>query len=80
MLLTVVGVILAVKRRKDDSSKFNNTGFTDDDILAAELVSSLASISLYWCQGLGTLQRKLNKKMKRIEMLENHCFVANTNQ
>ena len=44
--------------------------FQQEDILAAEMLSSYASIGLYWCQGTGSLQRRLLKKKKKVEQLE----------
>ena len=41
-----------------------------EDILAAEMLSSYASIGLYWCQGTASLQRRLLKKTKKVEQLE----------
>jgi hypothetical protein len=51
-------------------SKMSSSSFLQEDVLAAELVSSYASIGLYWCQGTGSLQKKLLKKARKIEKLE----------
>ena len=42
-----------------------------EDVLAAEMVSSYLSLSLYWCRGLSSLKRKLMKKTNKIQQLEN---------
>jgi len=59
----VVGC-LVVARAKGASA------FTSDDLAAAELVASHGALTLYWCQGLGSLHHVLTKNVLKMEELE----------
>jgi hypothetical protein len=61
---SVVGVLMAAKSIED------NKEFLEEDVIAIELLSSFASLSLYWCHGLATLHVQLNKKNNKINQLE----------
>jgi hypothetical protein len=59
----VVGVLIAA-RGKDAAA------FGPEDIVAAEICSTLGALSLYWCQGMGALHHQLvqnSTKMARLE-------------
>jgi len=60
---SVVGVLIAA-RGKD------SLPFTAEDIVAAEICSTLGALSLYWCQGMGTLHHQLVQSSNKVAKLE----------
>lgn len=60
---SVVGVLIAA-RGKDAAP------FTAEDIVAAEICSALGALSLYWCQGMGTLHHQLVTSTNKVAKLE----------
>jgi hypothetical protein len=67
----VVGVLIAARGKSAAT-------FSADDIIAAEVCSALGALSLYWCQGMGTLHHEMavskNKAIrleKQLEKLQN---------
>jgi len=61
---SVVGLLIVARGR-------GASPFSAEDVIAAEMATSYAGLSLYWCQGLGTLHHQLTKNVKKIEQLEN---------
>ena len=59
----VVGTLVAV--REQDSAPFSQ-----NDVVAFDLLSAFSSISLYWGQGVGYMHDKLSKSMAKLESLE----------
>lgn len=59
----VVGVLLSARGKGGES-------FQTEDVVAAEMASSFGSVSLYWCQGMGTLHHKLSKNLNKMDQLE----------
>lgn len=56
-------------------SNNNESKFSFEDIAAAEISCAFGALSLYWCQGLGTIHYKVNKYMHKIEKLEKEMKV-----
>lgn len=59
----VVGVLIAA-RGKDAQP------FSAEDIVAAEICSTLGALSLYWCQGMGQLHHQLAQNTSKTVKLE----------
>jgi hypothetical protein len=63
----VVGVLIAARGR-------DAAPFSAEDIVAAEICSFLSALSLYWCQGMGTLHHQLalsaNNAMRLEKMVQ----------
>jgi hypothetical protein len=59
----VVGAFLMVRPR-------GGLPFTSEDVMAAEQVATAGAVALYWCQGLGIAQRKVEKRDKKLGLLE----------
>lgn len=59
----VIGCLI-VARAKGASA------FSSEDIAAAEIVGSHGALTLYWCQGLGSLHHVLSKNVTKMEELE----------
>ncbi len=60
---TVVGALIAAKSR-------GSAAFTPEDVSAAEMTSAFGSLSLYWCQGMGTLHHHLHNNVSKMDQLE----------
>jgi hypothetical protein len=60
----VVGVVIAAKGQ--DAGPF-----TVEDAAALELTGAFGSLSLYWCQGLGSLHNKLMRSASKMSQIEN---------
>jgi hypothetical protein len=70
----VVGVLIAARGKSAAT-------FSADDIMAAEVCSALGALSLYWCQGMGTLHHemalsknkaiRLEKQLEKLQVKEN---------
>jgi len=59
----VIGVLISVRGR-------NGTPFSREDLVAAEMAVSHGALSLYWCQGLGSLHHVLTRNVNRLQELE----------
>jgi hypothetical protein len=59
----IIGVVIAARGG-------NGASFTVEDIIAAEMIVSMASLSLYWCRGLGAIHVQLEKTSNRLAKLE----------
>jgi hypothetical protein len=59
----VIGALISVRGR-------NGTPFTREDLVAGEIAVSHGALSLYWCQGLGSLHHVLTKNVNRLQELE----------
>jgi hypothetical protein len=59
----VVGVMMGAKGKE-------SMGFTGEDAAAAEMVASMGALSLYWCQGLGSVHHTLHKALQKMDKLE----------
>jgi hypothetical protein len=70
----VVGVLIAARGK-------NAATFSADDIMAAEVCSALGALSLYWCQGMGTLHHEMavskNKAIRLEKQLEKLQYKEN---
>ena len=60
---TIVGVLIAARGK-------NASSFTAEDIVAAEICSALGALSLYWCQGMGSLHHQLVQSANKSARLE----------
>ena len=58
-----VGVLVGAKAKA-------SAEFTPEDVTAAELVASMGALSLYWCQGLGSVHHTLHKTIHKMDKLE----------
>jgi hypothetical protein len=73
---SAVGALLVTRSPAPSTSATTSTTtsttivFTEEDIQAAELAATYASVSLYWCQGLGSMQRQLSKYAGKLLTLE----------
>jgi len=59
----VIGVLISVRGR-------SGAPFSREDLVAAEMAVSHGALSLYWCQGLGSLHHVLTKNVNRLQELE----------
>ncbi len=62
--------MIAVDKRKTDKKGVESTVFSDEDLIMGELMSNFGSLSLYWCQGLGSLHHQLHKTVNKLDKLE----------
>ena len=60
---TIVGVLITARGK-------NASSFTAEDIVAAEICSALGALSLYWCQGMGSLHHQLVQSANKSARLE----------
>ena len=61
----VVGAFVAAKGAFSTSRP--GYGFNSEDTMAAEMACAFGALSLYWCQGIGSLHQQMNKMMNTIE-------------
>lgn len=67
----VVGALVAARGKESNI-------FTVEDVSALEMISSFGSLSLYWCQGLGSLHHQLTKNINKMTQLERIVQKMNT--
>jgi cell division protein FtsL len=60
---SVVGTLVAARGK-------GATAFSSEDVIAAEICSSFGALSLYWCQGMGSLHQQLLKNTHKMDKLE----------
>ena len=60
---SVVGTLIAARGK-------GATAFSSEDVIAAEICSSFGALSLYWCQGMGSLHQQLLKNTHKMDKLE----------
>lgn len=59
----VIGALLCVRGK-------NGYPFSNEDLIAAEVAASHGALSIYWCQGLGSVHHILSKNVSRLQELE----------
>jgi len=59
----IIGAMIAAKGR-------DSLPFSMEDIAAGELIVSMGALSIYWCQGMGSLHHQLHKTMDKLEKIE----------
>lgn len=62
--------MITVDKRKTDKKGVESAVFSDEDLIMGELMSNFGSLSLYWCQGLGSLHHQLHKTVNKLDKLE----------
>ena len=48
----------------------SGNAFSTEDVSVAEMISSFGALSLYWCQGLGSLHHEINRYVNKMDQLE----------
>ena len=73
----VIGSLITVRRPHHSTNSGSENDafgamneFTKEDIAVVELIAVNLSLSLYWCEGLGTLHSKLTNTNRKIGQLE----------
>lgn len=59
----IVGAVVVAKSK-------DSLPFSIEDVAAAELIVGMGALSIYWCQGLGSMHHQLLKTVEKMERLE----------